>query len=161
MAIKEKLTSEEWSLLEQSAFWVFHSVANADGVIDKKEKKAFLQVLQNHSEFNNTLTKEVLSSVSKNYNEDSEIDSSGMEEGLAKISVILEDKVPYKDILIFKKTLIAIGIFIGNSSGGMFSSKFSDEEVKVIKKVGLSLGVTENQLQQSPSIKDLIDSIKR
>lgn len=161
MAIKEKLSNEEWNILEKSTFLVFHAVANADGVIDKKEKKAFLQILQNYKEFNNELTREVLSSVSKNYNEDSNIDSSTMEEDLREISAVLEDKVPYKDILIFKKTLIAIGVYIGNSSGGIFSSKFSDEEVQVIKKVGLSLGVTENQLQQSPSIKDLIDSIKK
>lgn len=161
MAIKDSISAEDWDLLEKSAFWVFHSVANADGVIDKKEKKAFLQVLQNYNEFNNDLTKEVLSSVSKNYNEDSPIDSSNMDEGLKKISAILEEKVPYKDILNFKKTLIAIGIYIGNSSGGIFSSKFSDEEVEALKKVGLLLGVSENQLQQSPSIKDLIDSIKR
>lgn len=161
MTIKDSISAEDWDLLEKSAFWVFHSVANADGVIDKKEKKAFLQVLQNYNEFNNDLTKEVLSSVSKNYNEDSKIDSSNMDEGLKKINSILEEKVPYKDILNFKKTLIAIGIYIGNSSGGIFSSKFSDEEVEALKKVGLLLGVSENQLQQSPSIKDLIDSIKR
>lgn len=161
MAIKDSLTPDEWEVLEKSAFLVFHSVANADGVIDKKEKKAFLQVLQNYNEFNNELTKEVLLSVSKNYNEDSTIDISNMDEGLKKISLILEEKVPYKDILNFKKTLIAIGIYIGNSSGGIFSSKFSYEEVEALKKVGLLLGVSENQLQQSPSIKDLIDSIKR
>jgi hypothetical protein len=84
-----------------------------------------------------------------------------MNEDLKQISTILEEKVPYKDILNFKKTLIAIGIYVGNSSGTIFSSKFSDEEVEAIKKVGLLLGVSENQLQQSPSIKDLIDSIKR
>lgn len=161
MAIKDSLSSEEWEILEKSAFWVFHSVANADGVIDKKEKKAFLQVLQNYNEFNNELTKEVLHSISKNYNEDSTIDISKMNEDLKQISTILEEKVPYKDILNFKKTLIAIGIYVGNSSGTIFSSKFSDEEVEAIKKVGLLLGVSENQLQQSPSIKDLIDSIKR
>ena len=60
-----------------------------------------------------------------------------------------------------KKTLIAIGIHIGNSSGGMFSSKFSNEEVEALKTVGLLLGVTENQLQKAPSIKDLIDNIKK
>jgi tellurite resistance protein len=161
MSVRSNFNDSEWELLEKSAFWVFHSVANADGVIDKKEKKAFLQVLQNHREFNNELTKEVLMSVSKNYNEDSDIDANGMEEGFKKLNSILEEKANYKDALNYKKTLIAIGIYIGNSSGGMFSSKFSDEEVEALKKVGLMLGVTENQLQQPPSIKDLIDSIKR
>lgn len=78
-----------------------------------------------------------------------------------KIKYNFRRKASYKYALNFKKTLIAIGIYIGNSSGGMFSSKFSDEEVEALKKVGLMLGVTENQLQQPPSIKDLIDSIKR
>ncbi len=161
MSVQENYTSTEWEILEKSAFWVFHEVANADGNIDKKERKAFLQVLQNHKEFNNDLTKEVLLSVGKNYNDDFVIDTSGMEEGFKRLTSILEEKSTYKEALNFKKTLIAIGIYIGNSSGGMFSSKFSDEEVEALKKVGLMLGVTENQLQQPPSIKDLIDSIKK
>ena len=97
----------------------------------------------------------------KNYNEDSIIDDSNMEDGFKKMNELLEAKVSYKDALNFKKTLIAIGIHVGNSSGGIFSSKFSDEEVEALKKVGLLLGVTENQLQQAPSIKDLIDNIKK
>jgi len=127
----------------------------------KKKKKAFIQVLQNHKEFNNDLTKELLLGIGKNYNEDSEIDTSNMENGFNKLNTLLEAKASYKDALNFKKTLIAIGIHIGNSSGGMFSSKFSNEEVEALKKVGLLLGVTENQLQQAPSIKDLIDNIKK
>lgn len=161
MSVKEGFSDAEWLLLEQSAFWVFHTVANADGTIDKKEKKAFLQILQNHKEFNNELTKEVLMGIGKNYNEDSDIDVSDMKEGFNKLNALLESKASYKDALNFKKTLIAIGIHIGNSSGGMFSSKFSNEEVEALKNIGLLLGVTENQLQQAPSIKDLIDNIKK
>lgn len=161
MSVKESFSDAEWLLLEQSAFWVFHTVANADGTIDKKEKKAFLQILQNHKEFNNELTKEVLMGIGKNYNEDSDIDVSDMKEGFNKLNALLESKASYKDALNFKKTLIAIGIHIGNSSGGMFSSKFSNEEVEALKNIGLLLGVTENQLQQAPSIKDLIDNIKK
>jgi len=41
MSVKEGFSDAEWLLLEQSAFWVFHTVANADGIIDKKEKKSF------------------------------------------------------------------------------------------------------------------------
>ena len=108
----------------------------------KKKKKAFIQVLQNHKEFNNDLTKELLLGIGKNYNEDSEIDTSNMENGFNKLNTLLEAKASYKDALNFKKTLIAIGIHIGNSSGGMFSSKFSNEEVEALKKVGLLLGVT-------------------
>jgi len=160
MAFKEKFTDQEWLYLEKAPFLVFNAVANADGTIDKKEIKAFHKALQNFTELSNELSKEILKSVAKNFKE-SDIDISNLNSELAKVTKVLESKVSYKDALNFKKTLIALGIHIGNSSGGIFSSKFSDEEVEALKTVGTSLGVSETQLQQSPSIKDLINSFKR
>jgi len=160
MAFKEKFTEQEWQYLEKSPFLVFNAVANADGTIDKKEIKAFHKVLQNYTELQNDLSREILKSVAENFNED-DVDLSNLNTDLAKVTKVLETKVSYKDALNFKKTLIALGIHIGNSSGGIFSSKFSDEEVEALKTVGTSLGVSESQLQQSPSIKELITSFKR
>lgn len=160
MAFKEKFTEKEWQYLEKAPFLVFTAVANADGTIDKKEIKAFHKVLQNYTELQNDLSREILQSVAENFNED-DVDLSNLNTDLAKVTKVLETKVSYKDALNFKKTLIALGIHIGNSSGGIFSSKFSDEEVEALKTVGTSLGVSESQLQQSPSIKELITSFKR
>lgn len=161
MAVRSLFTDTEWDILEAAPFWVFNAVADADGEIDKKEIKAFKKVLQNYDEFTNDLTREVLESVGTRYDEGMNVDPSKLEEELKQVPTILEAKVSYKDALNFKKTLIAIGIHVGNSSGGIFSSKFSDEEVEALKKVGLLLGVSEAQLQQAPSIKELINTIKR
>lgn len=161
MAVKSLFTDEEWNILEAAPFWVFNAVADADGEIDKKEVKAFKKVLQNYDEFNNELTTEVLQSIGSKFDEGTTVDPDKMSDQLKQVPNILEAKVSYKDALNFKKTLIAIGIHVGNSSGGIFSSKFSDEEVEALKKVGLLLGVSEAQLQQAPSIKELINAIKR
>jgi len=160
MALKENYTDSEWAKLENSAFWVFNSVAAADGVIDKREVKAFKRVLQNFSEFGNDLTREVLSSAGLNFQEDNEYDLSKLGDALGEVAGILEKKAGKENCLIFKKTLIAIGIHVGNSSGAIFSSKFSDEEVDALKEVGTLLGVTEDELAISPSIKDIIKGIK-
>ncbi|MDC1068386.1 TerB family tellurite resistance protein [Candidatus Kapabacteria bacterium] len=161
MSARSQFTEEEWNILESAPFLVFSAVADADGEIDNKELKAFKKVLKNYDEFSNPLTTEVLESFSAKYDENATISKPEMEEKLKQVPIILEAKVGYKDALSFKKALIAIGIHVGNSSGGIFSSKFSDEEVEALKRVGLLLGVSEAQLQQAPSIKELINAIKR
>lgn len=161
MSIRSTFTDEEWAVLEAAPYYVFNAVADADGEIDRKEVKAFKKVLQNYDEFPNELTQVVLESFGTNYDEDEVKDTSKMEEDLKKIPTILEEKVSFKDALNFKKTLIAIGIHVGNSSGGIFSSKFSDEEVEALKRVGILLNVSEAQLSQEPSIGEIIKTIKR
>lgn len=161
MASKDSFSPQEWETLEKSPFWVFTAVAAADGNIDKKEQKAFKRVLQNYTEFHNDLTREILQSAGTSFDEDADYDLSKMEDDLKKVNSILESKVSAEDSLIFKKTMIAIGIHVGNSSGGIFSSKFSDEEVEALKGVGMILGITENQLSQSPSIKELINNMNK
>lgn len=161
MSVKDTFSSDEWSVLESAPMGVFISVANADGKIDKKEIKAFISVLKNHNEFGNELTQEVLRSVGNKYDENENFDKVALEENLKKVAEILEQKIDFKEALNFKKTLIATGIHVGNSSGGLFASKFSEEEVEALKKVGSLLGVTESQLQQSPSIRELIQTIQK
>jgi len=166
MNLRENFTAEEWSKLQNAVFLVFSAVAGADGHVDKNEKKAFLTAIKRYEKIQSALGREVISSVGNKYDnlDTMKITPIEIEQQLIEISEILKAKSAAPEALLFKKNMIALGLHIGNSSAGflgkIFGDKLSDDEVEALKRVGTYLNVSVAQLQQTPSIKELVDKLK-
>ncbi len=162
MAFKEKFTDAEWNSLKKTLFWVFEAVAGADNKIDKKETKALQNLVDNSNKFFNDLARELFMELKKEFDEfKSEYDSQHADylEGMKQISSILQGKISDETALNFKKILVAFGVYIGHSSGSIFGSKLSDEEIKQVQLIGDLLGLSANDLQKPPDLQQIIQNI--
>ena len=81
------------------------------------------------------------------------------DQGLKEVAELLKGKVLDETALNYKKTLIAIGVLIGHSSGSLFGSKLSDEEIAQVKRVGELLNVSVGDLERSPNLQQIIQSL--
>lgn len=162
MSFKEKYTVEEWKTLEYAVMWVFNAVAAADNKIDKKEKKALESVLSNSGKFFNDVAREIFMDINKNFktfNDEFLKEGRNIQDGLQQVSEILKEHLDDEMALNFKKTLIAIGVFIGHSSGSLFGSNLSDPEVEQIKKIGDMLHVSVGDLEKPPNLQQIIQNL--
>ena len=162
MAFREKYSPDEWKEFQYSLLWVFNAVAGADNKIDKKETKALESIIENSGKFFNDLAREVFMEIRKDFNQlKSDFDTlkKSFNDGLPEIDALLKDRINDEVALNFKKTLIAIGVFIGHSSGSMFGSKLSEEEIHQVEKVGELLGVSVADLQRPPDLQQIIQNL--
>lgn len=162
MAFKEKYTPEEWSTFKFAPFWVFNAVAGADNKIDKKELKALESVIANSGKFFNDLAREIFMEIQKEYEQlkgKFEKETRSVEVGLQDVAKLVEEKINPEIGLNFKKTLIAIGVLIGHSSGSLFGSKLSEEEIKEVERVGDLLNVTVKELQKPPDLQQILQNL--
>ncbi|MFH1051398.1 MAG: hypothetical protein V1779_10780 [bacterium] len=162
MAFKEKYSVEEWKKLQYALLWVFDAVAGADNKIDKKEQKALGKIVDNSGKFFNDLARELFMEVKDNFDQfHNEFEKLGVkeEQGLKEVAILLKGRVLDETALNYKKTLIAIGVLIGHSSGSLFGSKLSDEEVAQVKRVGELLEVSVGDLEKSPNLQQIIQSL--
>ncbi|MFY8160646.1 MAG: TerB family tellurite resistance protein [Candidatus Kapaibacteriota bacterium] len=164
MDLKSLYQPAEWQTLQFSVMWVFHSVAGADGVIDKQEQLALKQLTSNASKFSNHLIKEVLESMDSTSGaifRQSMTDSRGPKKGLLDVTSIINKTLPQEEATSFKKHLIAIGFFIANTSGDKQSSKVSKEEANFIASLAFSLGLKMDDLKTPPSISEIITVLRQ
>ena len=162
MAFKEKYSAEEWKTLKYAVMWVFNAVAAADNKIDKKEKKALESVLNNSGKFFNDVAREIFMDINKDFetfNKEFLNEKRDIQTGLQEVSDLLGKHLDDEIALNFKKTLIAIGVFIGHSSGSLFRSNLSDVEVEQIKKIGDMLHVTVGDLEKPPNLQQIIQNL--
>lgn len=162
MAYRNSFTSEEWKTLQFAHFWVFKAVAASDNKIDTEEKIALDDIMKNGAKFANPLAREIMMGLEFNIdgiNADFQADTRTIEQGLIEVADLLAAKVPEDESLVFKKTLMAIGIYIGSASGKWFASKFSKEEVAALKETGLYLRVSEDDLNKPPLLNDILQSL--
>jgi uncharacterized tellurite resistance protein B-like protein len=162
MAFKEKYTPEEWRTFQFSPLWVFNAVAGADNKIDKKEAKALDSVVANSGKFFNDLAREIFMEIQKDFEHikvDFEKETRSVEAGLQEVAQLVEAKVNPEIALNFKKTLIAIGVLIGHSSGGFFGSKLSEEEIAQVERVGELLNVSVKELQKPPDLQQILQNL--
>lgn len=163
MDIKSLYKPAEWLTLQYSIMWVFHSVAGADGVIDKKEQLALKQLTGNATKFSNVLIKELLESMDSNAGtlfRQSMVDSRGPKKGLQDATSIINKTLPQKEATDFKKHLIAIGFFVANTSGDKDSAKVSQEEANIIASLAFSLGLKMDDLKSPPSISEIVSILR-
>jgi hypothetical protein len=162
MSYRESFSKEEWITLQFGHYWIFQAVAGSDQNIDIEEKIALQNIMENGSKFENPLIKEIMmglefniDGITTSFTEDKRT----IEQGLVEIADLLEKNVDPEIALNFKKTLLAIGIAIGQASGKWFSSKFSKEEVSALKNAGLFLRVSDEDLTKPPFLNDILQSI--
>jgi uncharacterized tellurite resistance protein B-like protein len=162
MAFKEKYTPAEWKKLQYALLWVFDAVAGADNKIDKKEMKTLEKIVANSGKFFNDLARELFMEIKDSFQafyDEFEKQSVKEDQGLKEVAELLKGKVLDETALNYKKTLIAIGVLIGHSSGSLFGSKLSDEEVAQVKRVGELLSVSVGDLERSPNLQQIIQSL--
>lgn len=162
MAYHEILPEEDWAILQSSVASVYKLIAGADGKIDKKEENAIRTIIEKAEKLRNSLAKEVLQSIesSEKLNEIFESLKLPSKEILRKAAFILDNKIDPKDAVSFKKHLIALGVFIANASGSLFSYKMSYDEMDAINEVGRCLNIAVKDLEQTNIIMDIINSIE-
>lgn len=162
MTYKEKFSEEEWSSLTHTPLLIFQAVAGADGKIDKKEKKAFSSALTSNK-ISQPLSAEVLESAKSQFSESEAIPDYTLSDIALKLQHVdeaLKGSIEQDESLHFKKTMMALGLHVANSSGGFFGSNLSDDEINALKKVGSYLNLSVTQLQQSPTVQELADKLK-
>ena len=157
MSIREKFEDKEWLTLQLTPFWVFNQVANADGNIDQKEKKYFVEFFQQEVNFNNFLVRRILVSISNSFdrvNSSFLKESRGNFEGI-KDAVALVDKISPEDSRMFRISMFVIGHRIANASGGVLlglGNKICDSEKQSLDKISKILNFSESDLEKALSI---------
>lgn len=149
----------EWITLQFAVMWIFHSVAGADGVIDKKEQQSLKQLATKSKKFKNHLIKELFESMGDNIGNifrQSMSDPRGPKKGLAEAIKLIESTLPKEDCIDFKKHLITIGFFVANTSGEKDTSKVSVEEANIIANLALALGLKIEDMRQTPTISEIM-----
>lgn len=154
---------DEWKYLQMSLPMTFLAIAGADDKIDKKEKAAMNIILTNDESFSSELMKEVLHSIGDDGQEliDEYLKTNiSTKDGLKEVNSILERKIDRKDAMEFKKTLIAIGAYIGDSSGRFLQSKLSQDEEDQLVQIGYYLDVPVKGLMMTKIMERLLAKVK-
>jgi hypothetical protein len=158
MSMKNLFPDEEWQILKMSAIWVFHGIANADGIIDRNELNAMANVPIKALNFENELAREVLAFI--DFEEEELINDynafSRIKFGLKEIDEILKGTVSHDIALGFKKTLLAVGLYIAKSSGDSENKMVSEMEEKAILKLTKFLNVSLIELMSEPTLEDIL-----
>ncbi len=162
MVYRDLFNVDEWKTLQFGHFWVFEAVASADNKIDTEEKIALEDIMKSGDKIANPLMREIMLGLEFNIdkiNAEFKTDHRKYTEGLKEIKALLDKSGIDRGVILgFMKTLLAIGVFIGQASGRWFSSKFSKEEIEVVKNIGLILGVSEEEIQSPPYLNEIIES---
>jgi len=131
MSTQASYTPEEWRTLQFAPLWAFTAVAGADRSIDQKEMMALAKELAEAPLYKDALTREVLMSVGANlqslmtaYRDD----TRDVLTGLKDVADVLDRKAGPEEAQNFKQAMLLIVKNVAESSGGMFGSKFSNEE---------------------------------
>lgn len=157
---KDFFDQDEWLTVQFALMWIFRGVAGADGKIDKEEQTALNQVISSADNFEEQLIKDVFYSIQQNPGiifRQSINDTRNFRTGLYDTARILDQKVSLEEAMMYKKTLIAIGIFVANASGdGTNRKNISDQEVGTLSKLAHYLKLDMKDLQTNPNVEDIL-----
>jgi len=159
MAYRDLFSEKEWATLEISALWIFQAVAGADKKVDVHELDALSFVQDNSDKFKSDLLKEVLSSLKYNIDDIStayEVDTREIGVGLREMADLLDGKVSNEEAMLFKKSLLAIGMYVAYASGDIFSSKMSNLESQIIIELSLYMRISKQEYRESPTVEELM-----
>lgn len=163
MSYKEKFNAEDWQTLKNSFTWVFKAIAGVDGKVDKKEKHALKIIIDNANNFESELGIELLNDIKASNEDPSEIadnDSRTPKEGLIEAGDIVSRMLDNETAVDFKKLVIAVGAYIGDSSGKWFDYKFSDDEEAQLNAVGRWLGTSTEAMLSTTIITRILSKVK-
>ncbi|MFC2131485.1 hypothetical protein ACFLSQ_08620 [Bacteroidota bacterium] len=162
MAYREIFNKEEWETLELSIIWMFQAIAGADKNIDTQELKALTTLKEKTDNFESDLLKEVLSSFNFDVSEISDvysIDQRELRTGLRELAFILENRIDIKESLMFKKSLLALGMYIAFASGDILLSKMSDHELQLLIELALFMKLPISDYRKSPTVLELMEKL--
>jgi hypothetical protein len=139
MALKEQYTPDEWNLLRNAIFWVFHFIAEVDGQVDGEEIDALFNVFQGGLGVSNELAREVVADIS--------LDPQGALEafqnversapmGLKLVADLLAEKTDPETARAFSQTMVFLGTMFARASddvlGETKGSRISEQEQMAI-----------------------------
>ncbi|MBM2815465.1 MAG: hypothetical protein HW421_2227 [Ignavibacteria bacterium] len=159
MSFREVFNNDEWFKLQEAVFWMFFEIAGADGKVDKNEIMALRRICDNSKLLSNQLIVEILDSIGTQIIDSfstKRFDSSEIRNGLKEISQILIGRIDSKEAVYFKKSLIAIGAYIANSSGSYLTSMISDSEEQTLHELSLFLKLRHKDLLTFPTIIEML-----
>ncbi|NQV05539.1 tellurite resistance TerB family protein [bacterium] len=141
MAFRDEFSDDEWARLTAAPLWVIGAVGFADGEVDAEEDAAGIRQLYQSPLLRGALAKEVmmasysdLGSTFEHYKGD----DRGMEAVFEDVKAILADKVPIDEAVLYKATLIELGIAVAAATG--------DEDAPISLDEGSALGWIESWL---------------
>ncbi|GAB5464702.1 MAG: hypothetical protein Kapaf2KO_01380 [Candidatus Kapaibacteriales bacterium] len=156
------MSKDDWETLQLLPLNVFLSVSAADGKIDRAERRAFVTAVNYCKTWGCRLAEEVLEDMKDKYSfstEYSEKSQEILDTELQKIENILSVQVEKEDALMFRKIMIALGIFIGQSSGKVFEESFTFTEAKALRKLSMKMNVTLDELMKPPSVQLISETL--
>ena len=141
-----EFSSDDFEKLKQAPFLIFFLVAAADGSIDKKEVKEFMEVLSNPEFLNNPLLNRIITNVINDIPSiisDMATKQLDYISELAQLKSITDNSLPDDEANQFKVSLFLVGKKIAEASGGFFGfgSKISKEEKGALTAIALCLGI--------------------
>jgi len=120
MAYQDKFSIEEWRTLQFSVLWVFHAIAEVDGIIDEDESAALFGAFEGEIDFPNKLATEVLNSINKDRQtilSEFGADAVGIPMGIKAAAELVEEKLSPEEAREFKQTLLYMGVAFAKASG--------------------------------------------
>ncbi len=159
MGYIEKVNADEWNTLLYSVMWVFHAVAGADGIIDKKEQMAIKTVCSKAGAINSELAEELFISIEPNIGNlfrQSMNDARDYKAGLVETIQLLNKYLTPEKNAIFRKVLLAMGFYIGNVSSDAGGTRLSKEELKVIGTLAGLLQLSKEDMNTSPTLSEIM-----
>lgn len=146
MVFKNLYTDAQWRDLQLALGHVFLAVADADGVIDKKEEQAMGRILHSGGKLGMPFTDEILISINESdfdVLQAAKDDSSRTDDVLRSVGV--SSKVAgNNEANDYKKVLISAGIFIGGASGKFLRKNICEEEYSKVERIGNLIGFNAN-----------------
>lgn len=164
MSKRDLFDEEEWSTLELSVPWIFQAIAGADNKIDFLELDAMNFVQANANKFKCQLIIEILSSMKLNIEDIANIyaiDNREIKTGFSEISDILKKKLPEEEALLFKKSILAIGMYIAYASGDILSSKMSNLESQTIFELSKFMKIPRKHFHESPTAVEIMENFSK
>lgn len=159
MEFKLKVTPDEWNTLLYSVMWVFHAVAGADGIIDKKEQMAIKVICSKAGAMHNELAEELFVAIEPNIGNlfrQSMNDQRDYKLGLSETIKILNKYLSHEKNAGFRKVLLAMGFYIGNVSSDAGGTRLSKEELKVIGTLAGLLQLSKEDMNTSPTVSEIM-----
>jgi tellurite resistance protein len=128
---EETFQDQDWRTLQFSSMWVFVGVAGVDGKISKKERKRFFKLLSHSPALRGELVREVMMSVFMDLEgvfDAFSDDGRRVQDGLPAVADILEEHTSKDEAVMFKSSLVSMGLEVAGADGPVIGSNISDAE---------------------------------
>ena len=150
--------------MELSVLWMFQAIAGIDKKIDTLEVDALKSLKKKAKEFDCKILKQVLSSLRLDHDEIANIytvDNREIQTGFRQMAELLDSKVSKENALLYKKSLLAMGMHVAYASGDILSSKMSNVESQKIVELALFMKMSISDYRLPPTVQDLMLKIAK